>query len=91
MKLEEIIPEIYTLTNSVYGREMQKLVDFLFTIPASYRKRYRILCRESIGNECQRIADFFNIKLIKSEELPDDCLMICVNYHKLRRDLGWEF
>lgn len=89
MKLEEIIPEIHTLTTGSYYRELQRLVDHLMTISPSDRIKYRVICIESIYNECKRICDFFNIKLLKNNELPEKHLMICVNYHKLKKDLGW--
>ena len=89
MKLEEIIPEIYTLTTGSYYRELQRLVDHLMTIPPSNRIKYRVICRESIYRECKRITDFFNIKVLQSNALPEKYLMICVNYHKLKKDLGW--
>lgn len=89
MKLEEIIPEIHTLTTGTYYREFQRLVDHLMTISPSDRIKYRVLCRESIYNECKRICDFFNITLYQSCDLPEKHLMICVNYHKLKKDLGW--
>ena len=89
MKLEEIIPEIHTLTTGTYYRELQKLVNYLMTIPPSERKKYRVICRKSIYRECKRITDFFNVKLLKSNELPEKNLIICVNYHKLKKDLGW--
>ena len=90
MKLEEIIPEIHTLTTGVYYNELQRLVDHLITIPPSYRKRYRVVCREFIYNECVKVTDFFNIKLLKSDELPDNTLIVCINYHKWRQELFWE-
>ena len=89
MKLEEIIPEIHTLTTGTYYRELQRLVDHLMTISPSNRVKYRVICKESINRECERITDFFNVKLLKSNELPEKHLMICVNYHKLKKDLGW--
>ena len=89
MKLEEIIPEIHTLTTGTYYRELQKLVNYLMTIPPSERKKYRVICRESIYRECKRITDFFSIKVLQSNELPEKNLIICVNYHKLKKDLGW--
>ena len=59
------------------------------TISPSNRVKYRVICRESIYNECKRITDFFSIKVLQSNELPEKHLMICVNYHKLKKDLGW--
>lgn len=89
MKLEEIIPEIHTLTTGFYYRELQKLVDHLMTISPSDRIKYRVICRESIYRECKRITDFFNIKVLQSNDLPEKHLMICVNYHKLKKIWGW--
>jgi hypothetical protein len=89
MKVEELIPEIHALTTSIYYKELQKLVNYLMTIPPSERKKYRVICKESINRECERITDFFNVKLLKSNALPENHLIICVNYYELRKDLGW--
>ena len=36
MKLEEIIPEIHTLTTGFYYRELQKLVNYLISFSISF-------------------------------------------------------
>lgn len=88
MKVEEIIPEIHGLTNGVYYMEMQRLVNYLMEIMPIDRGKYRVVCRESVYNECKRITDFFNVKLYMAYDLPDKYLMVCVNYHELRKEWG---
>lgn len=88
MKVEEIIPEIHSLTNGIYYVELQRLVNYLMGIIPIDRKKYRVICRESVYNECKRITDFFNVKLYMAYDLPDKYLMVCVNYHELRKEWG---
>ena len=89
MKVENIIPEIHTLTTGIYYKEFQKLIDCVLNIPVMYRKNYWIICRESVSLECKRIGDFFNVKTMKTHMLPNQYLIICVNYRRLRRDMEW--
>lgn len=84
MKLERIIPEIKALTNGIYYKKLQELLDFLI----ERNKKgdiwhYKIICNELLYDECKTIGMFFKIEVIKSLCLPEGVLITCVNFYEL--------
>mgnify|MGYP001623627579 CR=1 FL=1 len=76
MKVEEIIPEIKALTTYIYYEKLQELIDFI--VKNKDINKYQIVCQEQLYNECKRIGSFFGIEIIKSFNLPENILMLCV-------------
>lgn len=83
MKLEQIIPEIKTLTTGVYYKEFQKLLDALNEIPVTKIKKYKIICQEHVYNECFKIGNFFKVETLKSNNLSTNTLIILVDWAKI--------
>ena len=85
MDLEAIFAEINTLTVGIYYKQLKELVNSISEIPHKERNKYLIVCQENIFAQCKKIADYFNIKTIKSAYLPDDILMILFKQEFLGR------
>ena len=76
MDLEAIFAEINNLTVGMYYKQFKELVNSISKIPHKERNKYSIVCQENIFAQCKNIADYFNIKTIKSAYLPDDILIV---------------
>lgn len=76
MDLEEIFAEINTLTVGIYYEQFKELVESILKIPFRQRYRYTVICKENAYKECKKIADYFGIKTVKSDYLPDDILIV---------------
>lgn len=76
MDLEEIFAEINTLTVGIYYEQFKGLVESILKIPFRQRYRYTVICKENFYKECKKIADYFEIKTVKSDYLPDDILIV---------------
>lgn len=84
MKLERIIPEIKALTTGIYYKQLQELLDFLIEKNKNGDIwHYKIICDESLYDECKSIGMFFRIEVIKSLCLPEGTLITCVNFYEL--------
>ncbi len=84
MDLEEIFAEIKTLTTGIYYKQFKELVESILKIPFRQRYRYTVICKENVYKECKKIADYFEIKTVKSDYLPDNTLMILYKNKILR-------
>lgn len=73
---EEIFAEINTFTVGIYYKQLKELVKSILKISYKQRHKYIIICQEKVYRECKKIADYFNIKAIKSSYLPEDILMV---------------
>lgn len=76
MDLEPIFAEIKNLTTGIYYKQFKKLVKYISKIPYEQRDNYIVRCKEEVYRECKKIADYFGIKTIKSDYLPEDILMV---------------
>lgn len=76
MDLEEIFAEINTLTVGIYYEQFKELVENILKIPFRQRYRYTVICKENVYKECKKIADYFGIKTVESDYLPDDILIV---------------
>ncbi len=76
MDLEEIFAEINTLTVGIYYEQFKELIESIVKIPFRQRYRYTVICKENVYKECKKIADYFAIKIVKSDYLPDDTLIV---------------
>jgi len=75
-ELEEIFAEINTFTVGIYYKQLKELVKSILKISYKQRHKYVVICQEKVYRECKKIADYFNIKAIKSSYLPEDILMV---------------
>ena len=76
MDLEKIFAEIKTLTTGIYYKQFKELVESILKIPFKQRDRYTVICKENVYKECKKIADYFEIKTVVSDYLPDDILIV---------------
>lgn len=76
MDLEGIFAEINTLTVGIYYEQFKELVESILKIPFRQRYRYTVICKENVYKECKKIADYFEIKTVKSDYLLDDILIV---------------
>ena len=76
MDLEEIFAEIRNLTTGIYYKQFKELVESICKIPFIQRYRYTVICKEEVYRECKKIADYFKMKVIKSNNLPEDILIV---------------
>lgn len=84
MDLEEIFAEINTLTVGIYYEQFKELVESILKIPFRQRYRYTVICKENVYKECKKIADYFEIKTVKSDYLQDDILIVLYKNENLR-------
>ena len=98
MDLIKIIPEIHTLTTGIYYEQLKELLDFVLElnknkalneIEISYkdRKKYKIFCKEVVYRECKKIGEYFDIPVLKCNNLSEKELIVCINIDKLKPDL----
>ena len=87
MDLEAIFTEINTLTVGIYYKQFKELVNSINKIPHKERNKCSIVCQENIFAQCKKIADYFNIKTIKSVYLPDDILIVLFKQDFFREGL----
>ena len=75
-ELEEIFAEMKNLTTGIYYEQLKKLVKSI--LKKSYKQRYKyvVICQEKVYKECKKIADYFNMKAIKSSYLPENILIV---------------
>ena len=83
MKLERIIPGIKTLTTGIYYKQLQELVNFLMKRGDKDIWKYKIICNELLYDECKTIGMFFQIEVLKTNNLPEGTLITCVNFYEL--------
>lgn len=76
MDLKEIFEEIRNLTTGIYYKQFKELVESICKIPFIQRYRYTVICKEEVYRECKKIADYFKMKVIKSNNLPEDILIV---------------
>lgn len=75
-ELEEIFAEMKNLTTGIYYKQFKKLVKSISKISYKQRYKYVIICKEEVYRECKKIADYFNMKAIKSSYLPENILIV---------------
>ena len=66
----------YSTTAVVYDKQLKELIKSILKIPFTQRDRYMVICKENVYKECKKIVDYFEIKTIKSDFLPDDILIV---------------
>ena len=84
MNLERILAEMRTLTTEIYYKQFEELLDYLCSLKNI--EDYIILCQERIYKESKKIGDYFKIRTIKADYLPDDTLIAIVNFEKINKD-----
>lgn len=82
MNLERILAEMRTLTTGIYYKQFEEALDYLCSLKNV--EDYIILCQERIYKESKKIGDYFKIRTIKADYLPDDTLIAIVNFEKIR-------
>ena len=75
-ELEEIFAEIKNLTTGIYYEQLKKLVKSILKISYKQRYKYVVICQEKVYKECKKIADYFNMKAIKSSYLSENILIV---------------
>lgn len=75
-ELEEIFVEMKNLTTGIYYEQFKKLIKSILKISYKQRYKYVVICQEKVYRECKKIADYFNMKAIKSSYLPENILIV---------------
>lgn len=87
---EKLGAEIKNLTTGIYYNQLKKLIESILEIPFKQRDRYIVICKENVYKECKKIADYFEIKTVASDYLPDDILIILYKNENLGGVLSGE-
>lgn len=89
-ELEEIFAEMKNFTTGIYYKQFKKLVKSILKISYKQRYKYVVICQEKVYRECKKIADYFNMKVIKSSCLPENILIVLYKEENLGGVLSGE-
>ena len=86
--LQHIIPNLNTLTTSIYYKQLYKLVDYLDN--RSWEcKNFIIFCNPKIIYEVRKIAKYYKVESYISEMLPEDVLICVVNRRTIEPKINY--